>query len=110
MSLSKVAERAGVTKGFLSQLERGLSRASLASLRRIADAIGIGLTELLDTGRGPRDATSAPTVHGGRGATDVLLTPIGHPPFQVLHATVVPGGHSAFGVVGERESHFVHIL
>lgn len=110
LSLSQVAERADVTKGFLSQLERGLSRASVASLRRIADAVGIGLAELLDTGRRPRDVTNAPTVHGGPGATDALLTPIGHPAFQVLHATVEPGGHSDFGAVGEQESHFVHVL
>jgi quercetin dioxygenase-like cupin family protein len=110
LSLSQVAERADVTKGFLSQLERGLSRASVASLRRIANAVGIGLAELLDTGLGPREVTDAPTVHGGAGATDALLTPVGHPAFQVLHATVEPGGHSGFGAVGEQGSHFVHVL
>jgi transcriptional regulator with XRE-family HTH domain len=110
LSLSQVAARADVTKGFLSQLERGLSRASVASLRRIADAVGIGLAELLDAGSPTRDVTNAPKLHGGRGATDALLTPVGHPAFQVLHATVEPGGQSDFGPVGEPEAHFVHVL
>jgi len=111
LSLAQVAERSGVTKGFLSQLERGLSRASVASLRRIADAVGISIAELLDRPSGPLDSTEAPAIHfGGMGAHDRLLTPVGFPHFQVLHATVDPGGYNAIGDEPREESHFVYVI
>ncbi|MGQ9849473.1 MAG: helix-turn-helix domain-containing protein [Aggregatilineaceae bacterium] len=47
LSLREVARRAKVTASFLSQLERGLSNASLDSLRRIAEALEIPMMHLL---------------------------------------------------------------
>lgn len=99
-----------MTKGFLSQLERGLSHASLATLRRIADAVGMDLAELLADPQGPRDVSKAPTVQGGPGALDALLTPVGHRDYQVLHATVEAGSPGSFGPEAGREAHFVYVL
>jgi transcriptional regulator with XRE-family HTH domain len=48
MSLRALADRAQVTASFLSQLENGRTSASVATLRRLADALGIGLADLLD--------------------------------------------------------------
>jgi transcriptional regulator with XRE-family HTH domain len=39
MTLREAAEAAGVSESFLSQVERGLANPSVASLRRIADAM-----------------------------------------------------------------------
>ncbi len=45
-TLREVAERAGLSESFLSQVERGRASASVASLRRIADALGIAISDL----------------------------------------------------------------
>ncbi|MGQ9515816.1 MAG: helix-turn-helix domain-containing protein, partial [Anaerolineae bacterium] len=41
MSLREVAEKAGVTASFLSQIERELADPSIKSLRRIAEALDV---------------------------------------------------------------------
>jgi transcriptional regulator with XRE-family HTH domain len=45
-TLREVAERAGLSESFLSQVERGRASASVASLRRIADALGVAISDL----------------------------------------------------------------
>ena len=47
LTISEVAERAGVTAGFISQLERDLTSASLSSLYRICTALEIDLEALV---------------------------------------------------------------
>src|SRR5438093_998008 len=47
MTLANLASATKLTKGFLSQLERGLSNPSLESLGRIASALDLPLTSLL---------------------------------------------------------------
>jgi transcriptional regulator with XRE-family HTH domain len=46
LSLGEVAERAGVTKSFLSRVERDLTSPSIASLLEICDAVGIAAADL----------------------------------------------------------------
>lgn len=74
-TLVQLAEAAGLSHPFLSQLERGLASPSMASLERIARALGTSQVELLSvdaprTGRGrrgePADAISV--VRAGTGA------------------------------------------
>lgn len=48
LSLRALAERSGLSIGFLSQLERGLSSISLTSLRDLADTMGRDITEFFD--------------------------------------------------------------
>ena len=43
----KLAERAGINPVYLSQLETGRRRGGLATLRRIADALGVDLDDLV---------------------------------------------------------------
>lgn len=112
-SLAALAKQTGLTKGFLSQLERGLSRASVASLTRICAALDVLPSAILDPlPPGPVAPTDAPTLSfGGLGAEDRLLTPAGFPGLQILHATVEPGGHSSGnGTSHPEESHFVFVL
>jgi transcriptional regulator with XRE-family HTH domain len=49
-TLRTVADRSGLSESFLSQVERGRSSASIASLRRIADALGVSMADLFDSG------------------------------------------------------------
>jgi transcriptional regulator with XRE-family HTH domain len=50
LTLVEVAERAGLSHPFLSQLERGLARPSMSSLFRIAGALGVTQDWLLAAG------------------------------------------------------------
>ena len=43
MTLRQVSERIGLSIGFLSQIERGMSAPSLASLCNIAEALGVSV-------------------------------------------------------------------
>jgi transcriptional regulator with XRE-family HTH domain len=47
-TLRMIAERSGLSESFLSQVERGRSSASIASLRRIADALGVSMADLFE--------------------------------------------------------------
>ena len=48
LSIAQVAQRTGLTKGFLSQLERNLTSVSLAALARICSALGVRFGDVLD--------------------------------------------------------------
>ena len=73
-TLRTIAERAGVSESFLSQVERGRSSASIATLRRIAGALGVTMADLFD--------------------------PDGHPSPQVLKRDDRPA--LSFGVLGRK--------
>jgi transcriptional regulator with XRE-family HTH domain len=46
MSLKEVANKAGVTEGYLSKIENDVSQPSFASLHRIVQALGINMSAL----------------------------------------------------------------
>jgi transcriptional regulator with XRE-family HTH domain len=48
LTISEVAEQAGLTAGFISQLERDLTSVSLSSLYRICAVLGIRAGDLID--------------------------------------------------------------
>ena len=47
LSLEELAERSGLTKSYLSKLERGLSEPSISSVSRLAEAFGITVSEFV---------------------------------------------------------------
>src|SRR5579875_3510847 len=49
-TLRHVADAAGISESFLSQIERGHSNASVATLRRIASVLGVRIGDLFDQG------------------------------------------------------------
>src|SRR5437868_14546359 len=55
-TLRTIADRSGLSESFLSQVERGRASASIASLRRIADALGASMADLFEPDHlpGPR--------------------------------------------------------
>ncbi|WP_204323984.1 helix-turn-helix domain-containing protein, partial [Stenotrophomonas maltophilia] len=55
LSLDTVAGKAGLSIGFLSQIERGLSSPSLKALASLADALGLPIAGLFEA-RAPSDA------------------------------------------------------
>ena len=48
LALRVVADRSGLSVGFLSQVERGLSSIALSSLHAVADALGVSLASLFE--------------------------------------------------------------
>ncbi len=96
LSLTEVAARTGLTKGFLSQVERDLTAPSVGSLVRLCDALDIAAGELLDGTSGPvvRQAERPPVQFGGQGVSEFRLTPSGERRFLVLQSDIAPGGGS----------------
>src|ERR671934_2690972 len=78
-TLRTIAARSGLSESFLSQVERGRSSASIASLRRIADALGVSIADLfdLDGVPGPRvlRREERPALAFGVLGRKLLLTP-----------------------------------
>jgi transcriptional regulator with XRE-family HTH domain len=50
LTLDALAARAGISKGMLVQVEQGRTNPSLATLCRLANALGVSLPQLLDIG------------------------------------------------------------
>src|SRR4029079_2574381 len=48
LSLDQLAKKAGLTKGFLSLIERGLKAPSISSLLRLSQVYGVSIGALLD--------------------------------------------------------------
>lgn len=48
MTLKELSEKTGLSVGFLSQVERGLSSMTMVSLSKIASALGVNLKDLVD--------------------------------------------------------------
>ena len=94
--MAEVAEQAGLTKGFVSKLERDLANVSVASLIRLCDALGISVGSLFQAPKGEvvrRDAR--PRINfGGRKMTEYLLTPSGEKRVQTILSEIEPGGGS----------------
>jgi transcriptional regulator with XRE-family HTH domain len=78
-TLKTIADRAGVSESFLSQVERGRASASIASLRRIANALGVSVADLFEPGGPPRPRVlrkdERPSLAFGILGRKLLLTP-----------------------------------
>ena len=95
-TLKEIAHAAGVSESFLSQLERGRSSASVASLQRLAAALGIDVSDLFAADGLPRPRVlrreaRQPVVWGHLGRK-ALLTPKPFHSLEVVSAEFEPGG------------------
>lgn len=96
LSLGDVAARSGVTKSFLSRVERDMTSPSVASLTGICDALGLSVAELFQTPR----MTLVPRAERPRIAdlpkaadvVDTLITPADECHVTVLETAAAPGG------------------
>ena len=78
-TLRTIADRAGVSESFLSQVERGKASASIASLRRIAGALGVSVADLFEPSGPPQPRVlrrdERPALAFGILGRKLLLTP-----------------------------------
>ncbi len=95
-TMAEVAEQSGLTKGFLSKLERDLTNVSVASLIRLCEALDISVGSLFQASIGEvvRHGARPPVNFGGRGVKEYLLTPSGEKRVQALLSDIEPGGGS----------------
>jgi len=96
MSMAEVAEQAGLTKGFVSKLERDLASVSVASLIRLCDALGVSVGSLFAAPAGEviRRGAYPPINFGGTKMTEYLLTPSAEKRVQAILSDIEPGGGS----------------
>jgi transcriptional regulator with XRE-family HTH domain len=95
LTISEVAERAGLTAGFISQLERDLTSASLSSLYRICAVLGIRVGNLVDdvpAGRLIRREEQARRSIAMGDAEHLLLSSRDERRFHVTESHIPPGG------------------
>jgi transcriptional regulator with XRE-family HTH domain len=94
LSLAQVADAAGLSRGFLSQVELGDASASVSSLVRLAAALGIEVTSLFEKAASPlvRHSELEPSMLGGEGVVDYILTPADERRAQLLETHLEPGG------------------
>ena len=95
-TLREVAESAGVSESFVSQLERGRSNASVATLQRLATALGIEISDLFagESQTGPRvlRRQERQLLEWGHLGQKALLTPKPFHSLEAVAASFEPGG------------------
>jgi transcriptional regulator with XRE-family HTH domain len=95
-TLKTIADRAGVSESFLSQVERGRASASIASLRRIANALGVSVADLFEPDGPPRPRVlrkdERPSLAFGVLGRKLLLTPQPLQHLEVFVGELDPGG------------------
>ena len=96
LTLRDVADRAGVTESFLSQVERDVTSPSIATVHRIARALGLSIAQLFaedaDTGRVVRREARRRVAYPGLRSVDEFLTSNMAGRLQVIMSTIEPGG------------------
>ncbi|WP_371370039.1 helix-turn-helix domain-containing protein [Pseudomonas sp. QL9] len=99
LTLGALAERIGRSVGFLSQVERGLSRPTVADLTAISEALGVPTTYFY--AGGPSRTTSwvtrpadRRTLYYAGGITDILASPSMSGGFSMLDSILAPGATS----------------
>ncbi len=113
LSIAAVADASGLTKGFLSRLERDEVSPSVASLVTVCGVLGIGVgtlfqapeTSLVRAGEAP------PINFGGQGLHEYLLTAGSQRQLQVIRSLVEPGGGGGAELYALAcDAEFVYVL
>jgi len=113
LTIEQLAAATGLTKGFISQLERDRTAPSLSSIARICDALGVRLSHIFE-----RDPAPALVRRRGRPKLEARFTTENHllssrdeERFQAIESEVAPGagaGDDLSSLPGEME--FVYVL
>lgn len=101
LSISDLGNKAGVSNGMISQIERGLTNPSLKTLERLHVALDVPLSALLESATSAADGPDRGIVRrvedrpalaiGKTGITKELLSPAGDHSMEMLLVTVPPG-------------------
>jgi quercetin dioxygenase-like cupin family protein/DNA-binding XRE family transcriptional regulator len=96
LSLAALADRSGLTKGFLSQVERDLTSPSVGTLLRLCRVLELPVGHLFDGAQTPlvRAGERPSIAFGGTGVSEFRLTPVGETRVMLLLSEIAPGGGS----------------
>jgi transcriptional regulator with XRE-family HTH domain len=113
LSLVELAERAGLTKGFLSQVERDRTSPSVGTLLRLCSALDLPVGRLFDGAHTPlvRAGDRMPISFGGSGVSEYRLTPAEEGRVMLLLSEIAPGGGSgdeSYSLASDAE--IAHVL
>jgi transcriptional regulator with XRE-family HTH domain len=97
LTLDDVARQAGLTKSFVSAVERGETSPSIGSLYRLCDVLGLSVAALFETPPGPqtnivRREDVRGVSFGGEGVENHVLSPPAERRAQLIETHVAPGG------------------
>ncbi|MBX3312172.1 MAG: helix-turn-helix transcriptional regulator [Microbacteriaceae bacterium] len=95
LTIDNLAQATGLTKGFLSRIERDITSPSVNTLVDICEVLSIPIGSLFENtevrivkkGEGPHINL------GGVASVEHLLTPRQEARVQLIHSEVLPGGH-----------------
>jgi transcriptional regulator with XRE-family HTH domain len=95
MTIEAVAGATGLTKGFISRLERDEASPSVASLVAVCEAIGLRVGALFDPPETAvvRAGQGRPISFGATAARETLLTPGTQQQVEVIHTVLEGAGH-----------------
>lgn len=102
VTLGELSRQVGRSLGFLSQVERGLSRPTVADLTAISEALGVPTTYFYSLSK-PRELSwvtrpdERRTLYYAGGITDVLVSPSMSAGFAMLDSRLEPGASSGEG-------------
>jgi transcriptional regulator with XRE-family HTH domain len=96
LTLQEVADRAGITKGFLSEIERDKAVPSVATLMRLRDALSLSISSLFRSSlpRVVRSNERQTIPFGGEGMVCSLVSARDAHRVTVIWADLEPGGRS----------------
>lgn len=115
VTLNELAERIGRSVGFLSQVERGLSRPTVADLTAISEALDVPTTYFYSLAK-PRALrwVTRPgerrTLYFAAGITDILTSPNMHGAFNMLESLLEPGASSGERQMSDRSEQGGYVL
>jgi transcriptional regulator with XRE-family HTH domain len=113
LTIDAVAEATGLTKGFISRLERDAASPSVASLVAVCDAIGLRVGALFDPPETAvvRAGEGRAISFGAEGARESLLTPGTQQQLEVIHSVLDGGGHGGVELYTlDCDTEFVYVV
>jgi transcriptional regulator with XRE-family HTH domain len=105
LTLQELASAAGVSVGYLSEIERDISRLPIGVLGRIAEVLGVHLHWFFHGASDAPEEERDVVVRAGQGRkltfpgigiSDELLSPNLHGPLEVVRSTLAPGADSGY--------------
>jgi transcriptional regulator with XRE-family HTH domain len=115
VTLNELAERIGRSVGFISQVERGLSRPTVADLTAISEALDVPTTYFYNLPR-PKalDWVTRPderrTLYFADGITDIMASPTLQGAFTLLESLLEPGASSGERQMSDRSEQGGYVL
>ncbi len=113
MTIEAVADASGLTKGFISRLERDAASPSVASLVAVCEVVGLRVGDLFDppTTAVVRAGEGRPISFGATDAVERLLTAGTQQQLEVIHTVMDGGGHGGSELYSlDCKAEFVFVL